>query len=92
MHILVTNDDGVHAPGLMALTKVMRKTADKVTVFAPNRNWSASGHVKTLHKPLPFLGVKHHVSFLPKKWAIDNLLCPIWKNAFSPDKKALPQE
>lgn len=52
MHILVTNDDGVHAPGLMALTKVMRKTADKVTVFAPNRNWSASGHVKTLHKPL----------------------------------------
>lgn len=52
MHILVTNDDGVHAPGLLALTKAMRRYADKVTVLAPNRNWSASGHVKTMHRPL----------------------------------------
>jgi 5'-nucleotidase len=52
MHILITNDDGVHAPGLMALTEAMRKVAEKVTVLAPNRNWSASGHVKTLHRPL----------------------------------------
>lgn len=52
MHILVTNDDGVHAPGLLALTEAVRKIADKVTVLAPNRNWSASGHVKTLHRPL----------------------------------------
>lgn len=52
MHVLVTNDDGVHAPGLLALTEAVRKTADKVTILAPNRNWSASGHVKTLHRPL----------------------------------------
>ncbi|MBG0771002.1 MAG: 5'/3'-nucleotidase SurE [Anaerolineaceae bacterium] len=52
MHILVTNDDGVEAPGLLALTQAMRKVADKVTVLAPDRNWSASGHVKTLHRPL----------------------------------------
>lgn len=52
MHILVTNDDGVQAPGLLALTQAMRKVADKVTVLAPDRNWSASGHVKTLHRPL----------------------------------------
>lgn len=52
MHILVTNDDGVHAPGLLALTAAVRTIADKVTVLAPNRNWSASGHVKTLHRPL----------------------------------------
>jgi 5'-nucleotidase len=52
MHILVTNDDGVQAPGLLALTEAMRKVADKVTVVAPNRNWSASGHVKTFHRPL----------------------------------------
>jgi 5'-nucleotidase len=51
MHILVTNDDGVHAPGLLALTQAMRKIADKVTVLAPDHNWSASGHVKTLHRP-----------------------------------------
>jgi 5'-nucleotidase len=47
MHILVTNDDGVQAPGLLALAQEMRKLG-KVTVFAPDRNWSASGHVKTM--------------------------------------------
>lgn len=51
MHILVTNDDGVNAPGLLALAQEMRKLG-KVTVFAPDKNWSASGHVKTLDRPL----------------------------------------
>jgi len=51
MHILVTNDDGVQAPGLLALAQEMRKLG-KVTVFAPDRNWSASGHVKTMERPL----------------------------------------
>ncbi|MDL1910703.1 5'/3'-nucleotidase SurE [Chloroflexi bacterium CFX6] len=51
MHILVTNDDGVHAPGLLALAQEMRKLG-KVTVFAPDKNWSASGHVKTMERPL----------------------------------------
>ena len=51
MHILVTNDDGVQAPGLLALAQAMRQLAT-VTVFAPDRNWSASGHVKTLERPI----------------------------------------
>jgi 5'-nucleotidase len=51
MHILVTNDDGVQAPGLLALVLEMRKIG-RVTVFAPDHNWSASGHVKTLDRPL----------------------------------------
>lgn len=51
MHILVTNDDGVSAPGLLALVQEMRKLG-QVTVLAPDHNWSASGHVKTLHRPL----------------------------------------
>ena len=51
MHILVTNDDGVASPGLFALVQELRKIG-KVTVLAPDRNWSASGHVKTLHRPL----------------------------------------
>ena len=52
MHILVTNDDGVHAPGLLALAQAMRKLTDQVSILAPDHNWSASGHVKTLHRPL----------------------------------------
>ncbi len=51
VHILVTNDDGVQAPGLLALAQAMRPLG-KVTVLAPERNWSASGHVKTLDRPL----------------------------------------
>jgi 5'-nucleotidase len=51
MHILVTNDDGVDAPGLLALNRALSQIAT-TTVFAPSRNWSASGHVKTMHKPL----------------------------------------
>jgi len=51
MHILVTNDDGVTAPGLLALAQEMSQIA-KVTVLAPDHNWSASGHVKTMHRPL----------------------------------------
>ncbi len=51
MHILVTNDDGAAAPGLAALATEM-KPLGKVTILAPDHNWSASGHVKTLHRPL----------------------------------------
>jgi 5'-nucleotidase len=51
MHILVTNDDGVLAPGLLGLAQEMRKIA-KVSILAPDRNWSGSGHVKTLDRPL----------------------------------------
>lgn len=50
-HILITNDDGVTAPGLLALARELSRLG-QVTVLAPDRNWSASGHVKTLHRPL----------------------------------------
>jgi 5'-nucleotidase len=51
MHLLVTNDDGVNAPGLLALVQALRPLG-RVTVLAPDHNWSASGHVKTLDRPL----------------------------------------
>jgi len=52
-HILVTNDDGVTAPGLLALVQAMCAIPDtKVSILAPDRNWSGSGHVKTLERPL----------------------------------------
>ena len=51
MHILLTNDDGIDAPGLLALAQSFRALGE-VTVLAPDRNWSASGHVKTMHRPL----------------------------------------
>lgn len=50
-HILVTNDDGVESPGLLALAQALREIGD-VSVLAPNHNWSIAGHNKTMHKPL----------------------------------------
>jgi len=50
-HILVTNDDGVTAPGLLALVTEIRKLG-QVSVLAPDRNWSGGGHVKTLDRAL----------------------------------------
>lgn len=49
--ILITNDDGVRATGLVALKNALCTIAD-VMVLAPEGNWSASGHNKTMHKPL----------------------------------------
>ncbi len=49
--ILVTNDDGVNAPGLLALQRALAEIG-RVEVFAPERNWSAASRTRTFHKPL----------------------------------------
>jgi 5'-nucleotidase len=49
--ILVTNDDGIDSPGLSALARAM-KSVEEICVIAPNRNWTAAGHTKTLDRPL----------------------------------------
>ena len=54
--ILITNDDGVDAPGLLALKQALTSIA-QVIVIAPDRNWSAAGHTKTLYRPLTLRGV-----------------------------------
>ena len=53
MHILVTNDDGIFAPGIAALAAALRNIEGAtVTVMAPAQNQSAAGHRKTLHDPM----------------------------------------
>ncbi|NWF68602.1 MAG: 5'/3'-nucleotidase SurE [Chloroflexi bacterium] len=51
-HILVTNDDGVNAPGILALAQALRALGT-VSVMAPKFNQSASGHKKTLFQDIP---------------------------------------
>lgn len=53
IHILVTNDDGVHAPGILALATAMRALGN-IAVAAPSINQSASGHKKTLYQDIPY--------------------------------------
>jgi 5'-nucleotidase len=49
--ILVTNDDGVRAPGLAALAEALAELGE-VWVFAPDRQQSAVSHSVSLHRPL----------------------------------------
>ena len=51
MNILVTNDDGILAPGLALLADVCREVGT-VTVVAPDREQSGTSHSLTLHRPL----------------------------------------
>ena len=51
MRILVSNDDGIFAPGIKALAETLA-TEHEVYVVAPDRERSANGHALTLHKPL----------------------------------------
>jgi 5'-nucleotidase len=51
MNILVTNDDGIHAPGLAALYQELC-TLGEITVVAPESEQSAVGHAISLNQPL----------------------------------------
>lgn len=51
MRILISNDDGVHAPGLAILANALSKIAD-ITVVAPDRNRSGVSNSLTLEHPL----------------------------------------
>ena len=51
MKILISNDDGINAPGIQALVESLEKIAD-VFVVAPDREQSAVGHAITIHDPL----------------------------------------
>ena len=51
MKILVTNDDGIYAPGITALADALTDLGT-VAVVAPDRERSAIGHALTLHHPL----------------------------------------
>ena len=51
MKILVSNDDGVHAPGILALAKALQTVAD-VIVVAPDRNRSGASNSLSLQNPI----------------------------------------
>ena len=51
LHILISNDDGIDAPGIYALVREI-KTIAEVTVVAPDKQQSAVGHAITMNYPL----------------------------------------
>ncbi|MBM3504126.1 MAG: 5'/3'-nucleotidase SurE [Alphaproteobacteria bacterium] len=84
LRILVTNDDGIHAPGLKVLEAIAAKLSRDVWVVAPELEQSASSHSLTLHQPLRV----RHVS--PRRFAVsgtptDSVVMAI--NQLVPDRK-----
>ena len=54
MRVLVTNDDGIHAPGLTTLEKIAAAVSDDVWVVAPAEEQSGAGHSLSLADPLRY--------------------------------------
>ena len=52
LRILVTNDDGINAPGLKVLERIAKQLSDDVWVVAPETEQSGASHSLTLHDPL----------------------------------------
>lgn len=52
MRILLTNDDGINAPGLNVLERIARQFSDDVWVCAPSEEQSGAGHSLTLTRPV----------------------------------------
>lgn len=60
--ILITNDDGIRAPGLASLERIAHQLSDDVWVVAPQADQSGKGHAFTLNHPLRLnkVGDKHY--------------------------------
>jgi len=52
MRILITNDDGIHAPGLAACERIARELSDEIWIVAPESDQSGVSHSLSLNDPL----------------------------------------
>ena len=52
MRILLTNDDGIFAPGLEVLERIARQFSDDIWIVAPSEEQSGAGHSLTLSSPV----------------------------------------
>lgn len=57
MRILLSNDDGIHAPGMQALFLALQQEGHEVTVIAPDRDRSGVSNCLTLDRPLQAIHV-----------------------------------
>jgi 5'-nucleotidase len=62
MRILLTNDDGIHAPGLEVLEKIARELSDDLWIVAPETDQSGVAHSLSLNDPLRLreIGPRHY--------------------------------
>lgn len=71
MKILVSNDDGIFSPGILALAKAMCELADEVLVVAPDVEQSAVGHGITVRRPLRYKETKLDLPANARAYRVD---------------------
>jgi 5'-nucleotidase len=64
-NILLTNDDGIHAPGLQGLEEALQAISAQVWVVAPHTEMSASSHAISLLRPV------HYEQLSERKFAVE---------------------
>ncbi|AFY74963.1 5'-nucleotidase [Synechococcus sp. PCC 7502] len=69
MHILISNDDGIYAPGVKALTDALSGSEYEITVVCPDRERSATGHALTLQEPVRVDQIKDYFHPDVSAWA-----------------------
>lgn len=69
MHILLTNDDGIQAPGLRAMSDALIAAGHKVSVCAPDRERSAASHSVSIGKTYRAESVD--IPGAARAWAVD---------------------
>ncbi len=52
MHILISNDDGLDAPGIQLLAEKIDQNVDRITIIAPDRDRSGASNSLTLDRPI----------------------------------------
>jgi 5'-nucleotidase len=80
---VISNDDGVHSPGIAALERAARKAGFETYIVAPDREQSATSHALTMHRPLRVLKTGE------RTWVVDGTptdcvniaVCSILKDA-----------
>ncbi len=65
LRILITNDDGVDAPGIAVLEEIARELTDDVWVVAPDGNQSGAGHRFTFGRELELIERRSGVFAVP---------------------------
>ena len=70
MHVLISNDDGIGAPGLRCLVQAFAQAGHRVTVAAPDGQRSAASHSITLFRPLTLRRAEWAAANV-EAWAID---------------------
>jgi len=76
--VLISNDDGIDAPGLKILENIIRERAAEVWVIAPETEQSATSHSLTLRRPLR-IRKRHQFSYAVDGTPTDSVLLGINK-------------